>query len=393
MENYTIEKTLGKGAFGETFKATSKEDGNVFAIKKIKPRTLLTSEDTFKFNKEMEHELEALYLLMLICYDVSACYRDSFVHDKNFYIVMDFIDGWSVADGCFGSKKLPIKTRQKNYKSIILDLVNGIQKLHTVGIVHQDIKSENIMFDVDSKRFKFIDFGLSCILDQGVVTSSERAYSTFFKNSPCAVPGNMLCLAPEMIDINTSYPRQGETYPETWIKAHDIWSIGCVLFTWFIFPDNTQYEAIEEDLYFGYQFTKKPEKYRGIFEQMKTKIPDLYLVLMIAFQRDPYVRTRLFNRIVVENNTLSIKDADTIQPTWDKPEVTEQAIKNQRAWKESIKKEDTDAYEENIKYQEEEIEKIRKVSFNVPEPLPIQGGDFSDLLSNRDFDDLFAEYK
>jgi serine/threonine protein kinase len=295
--------------------------------------------------------------------------------------------------------------RRTKYRSIILDLVNGIQKLHNLGLVHQDIKSDNIMFDMPSKRFKFIDFGLSCILDEGVVTSSsERAYSTFFKNRPCAVPGNVLCLAPEMIDMNTARPRQGETYPETWIKAHDIWSIGCVLLTWFILPDDQQYKSIEEDLYFGYQFTKKPEEYRDIFDRMKSKIPDLYLILMIAFQRDPYIRTHLFNNITVENTRLVVPEIG-VDVTWDRQDITEQAIVNQKAWKALIKKEDTDAYEENEKYQEEEIEKIRKVTFAVPvasaapavsatpDFLPIGGGGdlFSDL-ANPKFDEFFAGY-
>jgi len=400
MEDYTIEKRLGKGAFGETYKALNNKDGKAYAIKKYRPRKLKTSEDIFRYNKEIEHELKVMHLILTICNDVAPCYKDSFIHDTNFYIIMDLINGWTVEEGCYGKKRIPLAKRTGVYKSIILDLVYGLQKLHNLGLAHQDIKSANLMFDVPSRRFKFIDFGLSCVLDEGIPTGSERAYSTFFKHRPCAVPGNMLCLAPEMIDVKTTRPRGGETYPETWIKAHDIWSIGCVLLTWFTLRDDQEYDKIEESLYFGYQFTRRPENYESTFQELKTSLPHLYYLLMITFQRDPYARVLGFNQIRVQDIQLHIPDYN---PTWNQLQVTETAIENQKAWKASIKTEDTNAYEENEQYEEEEIAKIRKVTFSdpivtsavsstvIPEALPIGDNPFSDLLNN-DLNKLFAEY-
>jgi serine/threonine protein kinase len=364
MDKYTIIKILGKGSFGETSKATNREDGKMYAIKKYLRRSGMTAHQQYKYNQSLLHEIKAMTLITSICHDHTACFKESFTDNGNFYIVMDLINGWDLASKIFEPNRIYLTTRQISFPSILGDLIIGLQKMHALGLVHQDIKSENIMFDMDTNHFKFVDFGLSCILDEGATTPTERAYSTFFKSYPCAVPGNALCLSPEMIDLKSAKPRQGETYPETWIKAHDIWSVGCVLFTWFTFSDNETYDDSEMDLYLGYQFSLASINYDPTFLYLKTHFPDVYNALMIMFQRDPYVRNKIFNEINI-NNPIPI-----IDPNWNNNTITVQAIKNQRIWKESIQLYDQMAYKEGLAYQQSEIDKLKTSSVQPTSAQP-----------------------
>ena len=356
MDKYTILKILGKGSFGETSKATNKEDGKMYAIKKYLQRSGMTSLQQYRYNESLSHEVNAMKLITSICRDHTSCFKESFTDGGNFYIVMDLINGWDLATKIFGNNRIHQIKRQEQYLGILGDLIIGLQKLHALGLVHQDIKSENIMFDMDTNRFKYVDFGLSCILDSGITTPTERAYSTFFKSYPCAVPGNALCLSPEMIDLKSSKPRQGETYPETWIKAHDIWSVGCVLFTWFTFSDLESYEDSEMDLYLGYQFSLTSINYSPTFLYLEKRFPDVYNALIIMFQRDPYVRNKIFNEINIQN------PIPIVTPNWNDNTITVQAVKNQKNWKESIQLYDEQGYKEGLAYQQTEIDKLKSAS-------------------------------
>lgn len=345
INDYTIIKPLGSGQFGETFKVTNNTDGKTYAMKKIFPSYGADKYQKLIEKESIANEIETLQVILAICQNVAPCFKETFTFQGSLYIVMDFINGWNLHGVMFGSNeklepvgRIPLSERVYKYKSIVIDLVSGLQRLHALGVIHQDIKDENIMYDADAGRFKFIDFGLACLLKTGVDTGEKRAYSSLF-NPPCGGAGNMLTMPPELIDMQTSNSIQGNIYPAEWLRAHDIWSLGWILFLWFTFPDTEKYD--EEDTYLGYYFTKRPGMYKRIFSGLQQSHPDIYGLVIALFQRDPQVRVDIFDEITVTTSSIGVPPH--VVANWDDGSITVAAQTNLDVWKKQIQKETNDA--------------------------------------------------
>jgi serine/threonine protein kinase len=98
------------------------------------------------------------------------CYRDIYEDNQYLYFVSDLMDG-ELADYLYSEDYTNLDLCDKiNMKwKILMKILSGIESLHRVGIVHRDIKLENILFQKKPNRpleFKISDFGLSCFKEQ-----------------------------------------------------------------------------------------------------------------------------------------------------------------------------------------------------------------------------------
>jgi serine/threonine protein kinase len=92
-----------------------------------------------------------------------------------------------------GHKPLPLE----KIVSVGLDIANGMGYLHSEGVVHRDVKPENIIFDAEC-RAKIVDFGIAC----------EEAYCEPLPNDP----GTFRWMAPEMMMKHKPYGRKVDVY-------------------------------------------------------------------------------------------------------------------------------------------------------------------------------------
>ena len=151
---------IGKGAFGSVYR-----DGDI-AIKKI-------CKDEYG-----EREAKVLYQISQIPRIERYATR---IHDikksdvyKCFYIYMDFIDGDSLES--------QIRTMDcTQVMDTMIHLLNGLALIHNTGIVHRDIKPDNIVVDENGLP-KYIDFGLACFINDPECL--ERAEGTPSYMSP-----------------------------------------------------------------------------------------------------------------------------------------------------------------------------------------------------------------
>lgn len=161
-----VEKELGKGAYGTVYQIDLK--GKKLALKVV---------DKSKFSKpeSIQREMKIIQKLLQVYPKCKGspnllCYKDIYEDQKNLYFVSDLMEG-ELFDYLQSDDydKLNICDKVNMMWKIITKILYGLETLHQAGIVHRDIKMENILFRKPKKgpiQFKISDFGLSCLIEE-----------------------------------------------------------------------------------------------------------------------------------------------------------------------------------------------------------------------------------
>ena len=232
---YDTINELGEGHFGKVMKCRNKKNGDYFAVKIIN-KTKLNHSDLNLIRQEKN-------FLELIKNENIISLKDFYEDKQSIYFVTDFYDGGDLLSYLEEKQKSNEKISEKNCARIIRKIAQGIQYLNCFGIVHRDIKSENIMFAraCNIKTIKIIDLGVCKTLTYG-----KKA------NEPIGTNGY---ISPE-IYMHSEYSFN-----------IDIWSLGVILYllvTGGELPfndDNMDCKVIAKKvLYFKQEY---PEEYFG----------------------------------------------------------------------------------------------------------------------------------
>ena len=316
--SYTLLKVLGKGAYGVTHLAQG-SDGQKYAIKKYKGRSL-------KARKERDFEEEMLKTVLGICKDHTVCFVESINNNQGMFIVMELLEGMSVHDAVFGGKT-DLDERRALGNTFIKDMVVGLKQIHSFGVIHQDIKSENLMFNPATGRSKFIDFGLSCILGTGKRVGGIPVFSRDL-TWPCGTPGTIITSPPEMHlrDKNKVILPKSDNglYSHGHLVAHDVWSIGCEILNWFTTPTDWK------DVYYAYQFEHRD--FTDMFAWIEDREPHAYNVICGLLDRDPLKRIDNFEKIYNYYTSFS-GSLPQFRNTWDDIETSKKATDNLEGWR------------------------------------------------------------
>ena len=192
-QDFIIIKEINHGRYGKVSLCHDAITGTEFAVKEImkdfqyKENQIVNLRNEIKTLKKVNHEN---------CVKLYRIYEDS----NAFYMIMEYVKYGNLLERLVSIR---IYTESEALK-LIKRLLGVIEYLHSLGIIHRDIKLENILMASNSNNtdFKLADFGLA--------TCIEKLHKT-----KCGSPGFM---APEI--INGSYYS---------LKA-DIYSIGVVLY-------------------------------------------------------------------------------------------------------------------------------------------------------------------
>jgi serine/threonine protein kinase len=141
IEGYKIERKLGQGGFGTTYLATKK--GRRYVLKHMASKYAV-----------LEHK--QLMDLGYNCKKHFNCPVELIQRASATYLVTEFIPGTDL--GRLTSKDMG----EQFYDMMIEQLLEALTTLHGIGIVHRDIKPDNIMYEEATETFFLIDFGLAC---------------------------------------------------------------------------------------------------------------------------------------------------------------------------------------------------------------------------------------
>lgn len=265
---YRFVKRLGSGSFGTTWLAIKISTGEKVAIKifgndDMKPSQLKDIVDDWKWEKKM------LAGLLHECYPHAVCVVDSYIKDGIPRLVMEFVNGKSLTKLLF-DKKFPRKDN-----NLLKDLVDGIKIIHAHGIVHEDVKGDNIIYDNDLKIFRYIDFGLACI-------KKSETFDFGKKRFPCGTYGTSYINSPDLDEARQT----NAITPWSILQAHDFWSIGIEVLRWFTFQIKPLYYLSEYKRYCKENGLPMPTKEFINQTHLKSFHPMYYLLPSEFIQRE-----------------------------------------------------------------------------------------------------------
>lgn len=151
ISDYSQEKELGNGAFGIVHRARQTASGRVVAMKAIAKKKVS--------DREVRQEFEVLQ--RVVHKNVLRVF-DLLEDDDNFYIISELCGGGSVLDAAC---KLQGSEFEEWLKVVVRQVLQGLQHCHERGIMHHDIKPENILcmekYSPKSGRIRVVlaDFG------------------------------------------------------------------------------------------------------------------------------------------------------------------------------------------------------------------------------------------
>ncbi|KXN83737.1 Serine/threonine-protein kinase cek1 [Leucoagaricus sp. SymC.cos] len=180
IKDFDVIKPISKGAFGSVFLAKKKATGDYFAIKVLKKADMIAK------NQITNVKAERMILMKQAESPFVAKLYFTFQSKDNLYLVMEYLNGGDCAALIKSLGCLP-EEWTKNY---IAEVVLGLEYLHQRGVIHRDLKPDNLLIDQHG-HLKLTDFGLSRIGllgRQHNQTELERPYTRY---SPRSRPPSM----------------------------------------------------------------------------------------------------------------------------------------------------------------------------------------------------------
>ena len=165
---YEILERIGTGGMAIVYKAKCHRLNRLVAIKILKSDLAQNEEFRRRFNAESQAVAQRSHPNIVSVYDVS---RGGDME----YIVMELIDGITL-------KQYMEKRGQLNWREslhFITQIMRGLSHAHSRGIIHRDIKPQNIMVLRDGS-VKVADFGIACLADSAQTLTQEALGSVHY---------------------------------------------------------------------------------------------------------------------------------------------------------------------------------------------------------------------
>ncbi len=148
-ERYEILKSLGEGGMGAVYKARDHELDRMVAVKVIRPELAGHPDILRRFKQELILARQVTHKNVVRIFDLGTA-------DGRKFITMDFVEGRDLKSVLNERGKLPAVEAVP----IAQQICRGLEAAHVEGVVHRDLKPQNIMVD-DAGRVWLMDFGLA----------------------------------------------------------------------------------------------------------------------------------------------------------------------------------------------------------------------------------------
>ncbi|MBI5481017.1 MAG: serine/threonine protein kinase [Deltaproteobacteria bacterium] len=199
-QKYEVIRFIGKGGMGAVYEVRHRELGASFALKKLNPDLLDDEESLTRFRREAQVVARFRHPSIVGVTDWET------LEDGSPCIIMELLQGEDL-----GTRLKRGALAWPALGSIADQVLSALSVAHRAGVVHRDLKPQNIFLaqdDAGDERAMILDFGLSKVRGAMVTTTSERLIGTPAYMSPEQADGQAANLGPET----------------------DVWAMGAILF-------------------------------------------------------------------------------------------------------------------------------------------------------------------
>ena len=172
VDDLTLEKCLGKGAFGEVYLTTKKgDDKHKFATKKME-REEIEQGEAIKYLKN------EIIVLQYLKHPNIVRFEEVKKTKKHFYIVMEFCNGGELSKALEKyMEKYGKPFSEEIVQHFMKQIIGAFKYMHERKIIHRDVKLDNILLNYETEedkanfnlmkaQVKIIDFGFACKIDK-----------------------------------------------------------------------------------------------------------------------------------------------------------------------------------------------------------------------------------
>ncbi|MGW7364229.1 serine/threonine-protein kinase [Streptomyces sp. NPDC054841] len=196
---YRLTESIGRGGMGRVWRAQDELLHRTVAVKELTAGLYVSEADRTVLHARTQKEARAA---ARISHPNVVTVHDVLEHDDRPWIVMQYVDGPSLADAAKESGRI----QPAEAARIGLHVLGALRAAHAAGVLHRDVKPGNVLLASDG-RVLLTDFGIAAIEGDSTITRTGE------------LVGSIDYLAPERV-------RGGDPGP-----ASDLWSLGATLYT------------------------------------------------------------------------------------------------------------------------------------------------------------------
>ncbi|KAI1184240.1 hypothetical protein F5B17DRAFT_433800 [Nemania serpens] len=198
---------IGKGTYGRVYLGMNATTGEFLAVKEVEVNQKAAGGDKNKMRELLAALDQEIDTMQNLDHENIVQYLGCERKETSISIFLEYISGGSIGS-CLRKHG---KFEEPVVRSLTRQTLSGLAYLHHEGILHRDLKADNILLDLDG-TCKISDFGIS--------KKTDDIYGNDKTNS---MQGSVFWMAPEVIRS------EGEGYS----AKVDIWSLGCVVLEMF----------------------------------------------------------------------------------------------------------------------------------------------------------------
>lgn len=222
-------RPLGEGSFGTVFTASDRKTGEQVAVKKIPKK--------FTDDAGFQREMDALLHVREAGGHPNICaLRENFEEGRHYFLALDLITGGEMFDHLV---KMGAYS-EADASRLIREIASALAFLHGIGVVHGDMKPENLMLSTTNQSdsvVKIVDFGCAQVEEMACIPVGI---------TPAYTP-------PEVLDKNN-----GDT--SSMLPSQDMWALGVILYIMLtgMHPYDLEGAASDEEIEDAVLSGKKP---------------------------------------------------------------------------------------------------------------------------------------
>lgn len=196
---YRLVESIGRGGMGRVWRAHDELLHRTVAVKELTAGLYVAQADREVLHARTQKEARAAARIQ---HPAVVTVHDVLEHDDRPWIVMEYIDGPSLADAAKAAGRIEPREAAR----IGLHVLGALRAAHAVGVLHRDVKPGNVLLAKDG-RVLLTDFGIAAIEGDSSITRTGE------------LVGSIDYLAPERVTGGAPDP------------ASDLWSLGATLYT------------------------------------------------------------------------------------------------------------------------------------------------------------------